>query len=93
MSKGWACAGELQMHCQTAELKQWLERPTYGAPQLAGELPVVHSKCSLLEGAAAATVPQAIAMTHMPEAATASLEVRYSSAFTACNHAPCKHFH
>ena len=63
----WLCVdrarcdtGRLQMHCQTHELKAWLERPSYGAPQLAGDLPVVQSKCAILETpAGAATAARA----------------------------------
>lgn len=61
-------AGQLQMHFQTTELRSWLERPTYGAPNIVGELPVVRSKCSILEP----TAPGAPAPGTLPAAAAAA---------------------
>jgi hypothetical protein len=37
------------MHCRTAQLKTWIDRPSYGAPQLTTPPSIVHSKCSILD--------------------------------------------
>lgn len=42
-------AGHLQVHCQTQELKNWIDRPTYGAPTLVAAPTPVLAKCSVLE--------------------------------------------
>lgn len=41
--------GHLQVHCQTHELRAWIERPTYGAPTLISQPEPVPAKCSVLE--------------------------------------------
>jgi hypothetical protein len=44
------CAvGHVQVHCQTPELRGWIDRPTYGAPQLSNPPINVPAKCSVLE--------------------------------------------
>lgn len=42
-------AGHVQVHCQTPELRGWIDRPTYGAPQLSNPPINVPGKCSVLE--------------------------------------------
>eukprot|EP00892_Ulva_mutabilis_P010527 jgi/Ulvmu1/7847/UM004_0077.1 len=41
--------GHLEVHCQTAALKTWIERPTYGPPPLAVYPTPVPGKCTLLD--------------------------------------------
>ena len=47
------CAGQLEMHHETNELRAWIDRPSYGPPSHLAMPTSVPSKCTVLEGPAA----------------------------------------